>query len=81
MKKYACVHRSGKYHRDYLGNKTTAGCQRAVWEGRAKYTRPGGLGKKDLMKNKRGRIVSRKRHEQGKKNYKNIRDYPKYGNK
>ena len=40
-----------------------------VWHGTLKKT-PGGLTKKDLMKNKRGKIVSKKRHKlaQKKKN-------------
>lgn len=35
-----------------------------VWEDRANRT-SGGLKKEDLMKNKWGRIVSKKKHEQG----------------
>ena len=38
-----------------------------VWHGTLKKT-SGGLTKKDLMKNKWGRIVSKKRHNLGKKN-------------
>ena len=38
-----------------------------VWHGTLKKT-SGGLTKKDLMKNKRGRIVSKKRHNLAKKN-------------
>ena len=37
-----------------------------VWHGTLKKT-PGGLTKKDLMKNKRGKIVSKKRHNLAKK--------------
>lgn len=33
----------------------------------------GGLTKKDLMKNKHGRIVSKKKHTQGKKSIKNLK--------
>ncbi len=35
-----------------------------VWHGTAKHT-PGGLTKKDLMKTKNGRIVSKKKHAAG----------------
>jgi hypothetical protein len=35
-----------------------------VWHGTAKHT-PGGLVKKDLMKTKNGRIVSKKKHAAG----------------
>ena len=38
---------------------TTAGQRRQVWEGRAEQTH-GGLTRKDLMKNKNGKIVSRR---------------------
>ena len=38
-----------------------------VWHGTLKKT-SGGLTKKDLMKNKRGKIVSKKRHKLAKKN-------------
>ena len=37
-----------------------------VWHGTLKKT-PGGLTKKDLMKNKRGKIVSKKRYKLAKK--------------
>ena len=37
-----------------------------VWHGTLEKT-PGGLTKKDLMKNKRGKIVSKKRHKLAKK--------------
>jgi hypothetical protein len=37
------------------------GTRAQVWHGTAKHT-PGGLTKSSLMKNKHGRIVSRKRH-------------------
>lgn len=36
------------------------GSRRCVWNGTAHHT-PGGLTKSDLMKNKHGRIVSKKR--------------------
>jgi hypothetical protein len=38
------------------------GTRRLVWNGKAKQT-PGGLKKEDLLQNKHGRIVSKKRHE------------------
>jgi hypothetical protein len=48
------------------------GSKAAVYHGTAKHT-SGGLTKKDLMKTKRGRIVSRKKHAAGKKALKNLR--------
>jgi len=42
----------------------TIGSRRKVWNGTAKKT-PGGLTKADLMQNKYGRIVSRKRAARG----------------
>lgn len=44
------------------------GSRAEVWHGNAKHT-SGGLTKKDLMKNKYGRIVSKKKHALGKKAY------------
>jgi hypothetical protein len=44
----------------------TIGSRAQVWHGYAKKT-PGGLHKKDLMMNKRGRIVSRKKHNTAKR--------------
>lgn len=41
--------------------ETQSGRCRAVWEGRAEYTCPGGLCKKDLTLNAGGRPVSKKR--------------------
>ena len=40
--------------------------KRWVWSGKLKKT-PSGLTKKDLVKNKHGKIVSRKKHSLGKK--------------
>ena len=40
--------------------------KRWVWSGKIKKT-PSGLTKKDLVKNKHGKIVSRKKHSLGKK--------------
>jgi len=54
------------------GAKTPAvGSKAAVWHGNAKHT-SGGLTKSDLMKTKKGRIVSKKKHAAGKKALKNL---------
>ena len=50
----------------------TTGTRAQVWHGTAKKT-SGGLTKSHLMKNKHGRIVSRKKHASGKKTIKNLR--------
>jgi hypothetical protein len=42
----------------------TVGSKAQVWHRTAKHT-PGGLTHKDLMKTKKGRIVSRKKHSIG----------------
>ena len=47
------------------------GTKAQVWHGTARHT-SGGLTKKDLMKTKKGRIVSRKKHAAGKKALKNL---------
>ena len=47
----------------------TVGSRAEVFHGTAKHT-SGGLKKKDLMKNKHGRIVSRKMHKTAKKSFK-----------
>ena len=58
-------------------NKQMGGARRAVgthaevWHGTADHT-SGGLKKKDLMKNKHGRIISKKKHALGKKALKNL---------
>ena len=52
-----------------MAHEKTVGSRAEVWHGNAKHT-AGGLKKKDLMKNKYGRIVSRKQHETAKKTYK-----------
>jgi hypothetical protein len=49
----------------------TTGTKAQVWHGSAKHT-SGGLKKKDLMKTRKGRIVSRKKHALGKKSLKNL---------
>jgi hypothetical protein len=47
------------------------GTKAQVYHGTAKHT-SGGLTKKDLIKTKKGRIVSRKKHAAGKKALKNL---------
>ena len=48
------------------------GSRAQVWHKTAKKT-PGGLTKSDLMMNKHGRIVSKKKHASGKKTIKHLR--------
>jgi hypothetical protein len=48
------------------------GSKLQVWNGNAKHT-SGGLTRKDLMRTKRGRIVSRRKHAAGQKAIKNLR--------
>jgi hypothetical protein len=50
----------------------TIGTRAQVWHKTAKKT-SGGLNKNDLMKNKHGRIVSRRKHRTGKKSIKNLK--------
>jgi len=50
----------------------TVGTRAQVWHGNAKKT-SGGLTKNNLMKNKHGRIVSKRKHASGKKTIKNLR--------
>lgn len=52
--------------------KRKVGSPAEVWHGVCEKT-SGGLKKKDLMKTKRGRIISRKKHLQGKKAIKHLR--------
>lgn len=47
------------------------GTKAQVWHGSAMHT-SGGLTRKDLMKTKKGRIVSKKKHALGKKSLKNL---------
>lgn len=54
-----------------MTNKLRCGSRAQVWHGTAKKT-CGGLTKNDLMKNKHGRIVSKKQHNLGKKRIKNL---------
>lgn len=50
----------------------TFGSKAQVWHGTAKKT-TGGLTKNNLMKNKHGRIVSRRKHTMGKKSIKHLK--------
>lgn len=50
----------------------TTGSKAQVWHGTAKHT-SGGLTKSNLMKNKHGRIVSKRKHNLGKKSIKNLK--------
>ena len=52
-------------------NDSSVGNKNEVWNGTKERT-SGGLTKKDLMKNKRGKVVSKKQHELGQKAFKNI---------
>ena len=51
---------------------SAVGSKAMVWHGSAKHT-PGGLTRKDLMKTKKGRIVSRKKHMIGLRRIKSLR--------
>jgi uncharacterized protein YjhX (UPF0386 family) len=50
----------------------TVGTRAQVWHGTAKKT-SGGLTKMNLMQNKHGRIVSKRKHASGKKTIKHLR--------
>ena len=50
------------------------GSKYEVYHGQALQT-GGGLHKDDLMENKKGKIISKKRHEYGKKAFDNIKNY------
>ena len=50
----------------------STGSRAQVWHGTAKKT-SGGLTKNNLMMNKHGRIVSKKKHASGKKTIKNLK--------
>jgi len=54
------------------GKMISTGSKSQVFHGTAKHT-SGGLHRKDLMKTKNGRIVSRRKHAAGKKAIKNLR--------
>ncbi len=64
--------RNRKNKKQEGGAMITTGTKAQVWHGTAKHT-PGGLKKKDLMKTKAGRIVSRKKHAAGIKALKKLR--------
>jgi hypothetical protein len=53
------------------GATITVGSKSQVFHGTAKHT-SGGLTKKDLMKTRKGRIVSKKKHAAGKKALKRL---------
>jgi len=61
MKKY--VKKDGKYIIDGVSYKLLSGSRAQVWHGTA-YKTTGGLIKEDLVKNKHGEIVSKKKHMQ-----------------
>ncbi|NBO71587.1 MAG: hypothetical protein EBU66_13380 [Bacteroidetes bacterium] len=50
----------------------SVGSKAMVWHGTANHT-PGGLTKRDLMKTKKGRIVSRRKHAIGVRRIKTLR--------
>ena len=54
------------------GAMITVGSKSQVWHGTAKHT-SGGLTKKDLMKTRKGRIVSKKKHAAGQKALKQLK--------
>jgi hypothetical protein len=54
------------------GKMPATGSKSQVFNGSARHT-SGGLYRKDLMKTKNGRIVSRRKHAAGKKAIKNLR--------
>jgi hypothetical protein len=51
---------------------TAVGSKAMVWHGSANHT-SGGLTRKDLMKTKKGRIVSKRKHAIGKKRIQTLR--------
>lgn len=51
-----------------------SGSKEQVWNGEALKT-AGGLTKEDLMQNKKGKIISKKRHAQGLKAFENIKEF------
>ena len=58
--------RKNKQQQQQGGAMMATGTKAQVWHGTAKHT-SGGLTKKDLMKTRKGRIVSKKKHAAGKK--------------
>jgi len=59
-------HEDGKYHINGQIYETLLGSRAQVWHGTS-YKTAGGLTKANLMKNKHGRIVSKKKHHTAKK--------------
>ena len=55
-----------------MRKRPALGSKAQVWHGTAAHT-SGGLTKKDLMKTKRGRIVSKKKHSIGMRRIKTLR--------
>jgi hypothetical protein len=64
--------RKNKQNQQQGGAMMTTGSKSQVWHGTAKHT-SGGLTKKDLMKTKKGRIVSKKKHAAGLKALKQLK--------
>ena len=62
-------HNDGKYHLDGNAFKELFGSRQQVWN-RTSYKTPGGLRRKELMMNKWGRIVSKKKHATAKREHK-----------
>ena len=63
---------NGNGNQDGGAKIPAVGTKAQVWHGTAKHT-SGGLTKSHLMKTKKGRIVSKKKHALGKKSLKNLR--------
>ena len=57
-----------------MKKKSAVGTKNEVWNGQAQHT-SGGLKKSDLMKNSRGKIISKKQFEAGQRAYENIKAY------
>ena len=55
------------------GRIPAVGSKQQVWTGKAKHT-SGGLTKDKLMKNKQGKIVSKKKHALGQRMYRRNKD-------
>lgn len=72
MAKTRRAQHSKKQHTRKAGHIPAVGTKAMVYHGTAKHT-SGGLHKKDLMKTKKGRIISRKKHAAGQKAIKKLR--------
>merc|ERR1711979_171191 len=57
--------------------KSIRGTRAQVFRGTRLKVKTTGQSKQDLMKNKRGKIISKKQHAFGKRSYKNIRSWTK----